>query len=47
VAKPTETGRLGEWIGQADPLDGEIVTMEMGAVIETRNRCATRLANES
>jgi hypothetical protein len=27
--------------------DGEIVTMETGAVIETRNRCATRLANES
>jgi hypothetical protein len=27
--------------------DGEIITMEMGAVIETHNRCAARLANES
>jgi hypothetical protein len=27
--------------------DGEIVTTEMGAVIETHNRCAARLANES
>jgi hypothetical protein len=25
----------------------EIVTMEMGAVIETHNRCAARLADES
>jgi hypothetical protein len=27
--------------------DGEIVTMEMGPVIATHNRCAARLANES
>ena len=26
--------------------DGEIVTMDMGPVIETHNRCAFQLANE-
>ena len=27
--------------------DGEIVTMDMGPVVETHNRCAFQLANEA
>jgi 8-oxoguanine deaminase len=26
--------------------DGEIVTMDMGPIVETHNRCAVQLANE-